>query len=357
MKPVSAPVTVSLALALMVTACAPTPSPAPAGTVTAGTARTLTVLTHDSFAISETARQAFEQQHNASLVILEGGDTGATLNKALLTREAPLADVLYGVDNTFLSRALDNDLFIPYASPALAAIPGEFKLDPQNRALPVNFGDVCLNYDVAYFAGRGLPPPQTLTDLTRPEYKDLLVVQNPASSSPGLAFLLATIADQGQAWPAYWRALKANGVLVVDDWETAYYTEFSGSSGRGPRPLVVSYASSPPAEVMFADPKPATAPTANLPRTCFRQVEFVGILKGTPNLDLAQAWVDFMLSETFQAQVAEQMFVFPALPGAAVPPEFARFAPIPNAPFTLPPARIAAEREQWLRTWADIMLP
>lgn len=349
-------ITLTLALALAASACAPaTPNPAPR--TTSGQPRTLTLLTHDSFAISQAALQAFEQAHNATVLVLAGGDTGSTLNKALLSREAPLADVLYGVDNTFLSRALDNDLFIPYASPALAAIPNEFELDPQNRALPVNFGDVCLNYDVAYFAERGLNPPQTLADLTHPDYRGLLVVQNPASSSPGLAFLLATIASQGEAWPAYWQALKDNAVLVVDDWETAYYTEFSGSSGRGPRPLVVSYASSPPAEVMFADPKPATAPTANLPRTCFRQIEFVGILTGTANLDLAQAWVDFMLSDTFQSQVAEQMFVFPVLPGAGVPPEFIQFAPLPASPFTLPPERIAAERETWIQQWADLMLP
>lgn len=335
-------------LALTLSACAPA---TPAGP------RTLTVLTHDSFAISQAALQAFEQRHNVTVTLLQGGDTGSMLNKAILSREAPLADVLYGVDNTFLSRALDNDLFIPYAAPALANIPAEFKLDPQNRALPVNFGDVCLNYDVAYFAGRGQNPPQNLADLIRPEYKSLLVVQNPASSSPGLAFLLATIASQGERWPDYWQALKANEVLVVDDWETAYYTEFSGSSGRGPRPLVVSYASSPPAEVMFADPKPASAPTGTLNATCFRQIEFVGILAGTPNRDLASAWVDFMLSETFQAQVAEQMFVFPALPGAGVPPEFIQFAPLPASPFTLPPERIAAERDAWVQQWADLMLP
>ena len=182
------------------------------------------------------------------------------LNQAILTKDAPLADVLFGVDNTFLSRALDADIFEAYQSPVLSEIPDEFKLDPSNRALPVDYGDVCINYDKNYFAENNLAVPQTLEDLAKPEYKDLLVVENPATSSPGLAFLLATLAHFGDGYLDYWQSLKENGVVVVDGWETAYYTNFSASSGKGPQPMVVSYASSPAAEVFFA-----SNPLTNLP--------------------------------------------------------------------------------------------
>jgi thiamine transport system substrate-binding protein len=280
------------------------------------------------------------------------------LNRAVLTKDAPLADLLFGVDNTFLSRALEEDIFEPYESPRLADIPDPYKLDPSNRALPIDYGDVCINYDKAYFAENDLPVPQSLEDLLKPEYAGLLVVENPATSSPGLAFLLATVAHFGDSFTEYWQALKDNDVVVVDGWETAYYTNFSGSSGRGPQPLVVSYGSSPAAEVMFAEPPLDDAPTASItgPDTCFRQIEFVGILKGTQNRALAEKFVDFMLSEEFQEDVPEQMFVYPVNPDAALPEAFTQYAQAPQQTATLAPEEIAANRDAWIQAWSDIVL-
>ena len=216
----------------LIAACSPaaTATPQPTGP------QTLTIMTHDSFAVSEAVVKSFEQANNAKVVFLQSGDAGAALNKAILTKDAPLADLLFGVDNTFLSRALEADIFEAYDSPALAGIPDAFKLDDSKRALPVDYGDVCINYDKKYFADHHLAIPQNLEELNRPEYKGLLVTENPATSSTGLAFLLATIAHYGDSFTDYWKALKENGVVVVDGWETAYYTDFSGSSGHGPQP-------------------------------------------------------------------------------------------------------------------------
>ena len=198
-------------------------------------------MVHDSFAISEGVKAAFENQYNAKLTFIKSGDAGAALNKAILSKDAPLADVFYGVDNTFLSRALQAGIYEPYNSPLLAKIPDEFKLDPQNGALPVDYGDVCINYDKSVFRSK-IPVPQSLEDLLKPDYKGQLVVENPATSSPGLAFLLATIVHFGpDKYLDFWEGLKDNGVVVVDGWETAYYTNFSASSGKGAQPLVVSY--------------------------------------------------------------------------------------------------------------------
>ncbi len=320
---------------------------------------TLTVMTHDSFAASEEVIQEFERENNVKVTFLPSGDTGAALNKAILSKEAPLADVFYGVDNTFLSRALEADIFEPYRSPLLEGIPAEFRLDPQNRVTPVDYGDVCLNYDKAYFAEKNLPIPQSLEDLTRPEYKGLLVVENPATSSPGLAFLLATVTHFGDpGYLDFWSALKANEVVIVPDWETAYYTNFSGSSGKGPQPMVVSYGSSPPAEVIFAEQPLEDAPTASLigPDMCFRQIEFVGILKGTKQRALARKFVDFMLSQRFQEDMPLQMFVFPVNPKAQLPEAFVKYAQIPSQPARLDPAQIAANREKWIQAWSELML-
>jgi thiamine transport system substrate-binding protein len=321
--------------------------------------QTLTVLTHDSFSVSESLVQQFEKDNNVKVSFVKGGDAGSLLNKAILTKDAPLADVLYGVDNTFLSRALDAGIYTPYNASALAAIPDEFKLDPKNNALPVDYGDVCINYDKAYFANKNLPIPQTFTDLTKPEYKGLLVVEDPATSSPGLAFLLATVAQFGDGYQDYWRELKQNGVVAVDSWETAYYTNFSASSGHGPQPMVVSYGSSPAAEVVYANPPVNKSPTASLvgDGMCFRQIEFAGILSGTKNRAMAEKFIDFMLGKSFQEDMPLQMFVYPVNPDAKVPDVFTQNAQVPAKPATLDPQTIAVNRDAWIQGWNTAMNP
>ena len=319
----------------------------------------LTVMTHDSFAASEPVIQTFEQQTGARLQFLPSGDAGTALNRALLARDQPLADVFYGVDNTFLSRALDEDIFEPYDSPMLAAIPDSFELDPSHHALPVDYGDVCLNYDKSYFDVHALAVPARLEDLTDPAYRSLLVVENPATSSPGLAFLLATVGHFGEdGYLGYWRDLRENDVLVVNDWESAYNGEFSGASAVGTRPLVVSYGSSPPFEVMYADPPVSEPGTGAITAddTCFRQIEFVGILKGTAQRALAEQWIDFMLSVTFQEDMPLQMFVFPVNPQAKLDPVFAAFMAVPAHPAQVGAQAIAAHREQWIEAWTEVVL-
>jgi thiamine transport system substrate-binding protein len=321
--------------------------------------QTLTVLTHDSFSVSEDLIRQFESDNYVKISFVKGGDAGSVLNKAILTKDAPLADILYGVDNTFLTRALDAGIFSTYESPLLKDISSEYRLDPLNRALPVDFGDVCINYDKSYFASNNLPLPESLADLTKPEYKDLLVVEDPSTSSPGLAFLLATIASFGDGYQGYWQQLKENGVVVVDSWETAYYTNFSASSGRGPQPMVVSYGSSPVAEVIYADPPVDESPTASLVADgmCFRQIEFAGILEGTKNRDLAEKFIDFMLGKSFQEDMPLQMFVFPVNPEAALPEAFLQHSQIPDHPAALDPDTISLYRDKWIQGWNNVMNP
>lgn len=329
----------------------------PAATPTSSEPAELTVMTHDSFAASEDVIQAFQDQNNVTLRFLKSGDAGTALNKAILSKDNPLADVFYGVDNTFLSRALQEGIYEPYASPLLAAIPQQFKLDPQNRALPVDYGDVCVNYDKVYFSEHDLTIPMVLEDLARPEYRDLLVVENPATSSPGLAFMLATIGHFGEdGYLAYWQSLVDNDVLVVNDWDTAYNQEFSRAGGT--RPLVVSYGSSPPFEVIYSDTPLDEPPTGAMVSdgSCFRQIEFVGILAGTTHRDLAEKWIDFMLSPTFQEDIPLQMYVFPVNSNAKLDETFVKFLQVPANPVSLAPDLIAANREKWIQDWTNAVL-
>lgn len=323
--------------------------------------RTLTIMSHDSFNLSTEVVAEFERANNVKLRFLRAGDAGAALNRALLTRGNPLADVFFGVDNTFLSRALDGDAFEPYAPQGLDQIPADLKLDPENRLIPIDYGFVNLNYDreSPLFAGAESPLDLPLEELTEPEYRGAVVVENPATSSPGLAFMLLTIAYFGEdGWLDWWRQLRDNEVVVVDGWETAYFTNFSGGAGEGEQPIVVSYATSPAYEVAASEGAVTEPPTGNIlpPKGAFRQIEFAGILKGTQNFELAQKWMDYMLSPAVQNDMLPQMVVYPVLPSATIPDVYRQFAPVPDQPATIDPQTIAQNRERWIREWTEAVI-
>ncbi|MBU8911458.1 MAG: thiamine ABC transporter substrate-binding protein [Desulfobacterales bacterium] len=321
-------------------------------------AQTVTIMTHDSFSISKEAVSKFEARFHAKIIILKSGDAGEALNKAILSKNNPLADIFYGVDNTFLSRALKADMFVPYAPSHLGAVDPALRLDPENRLIPVDFGDVCLNYDIKWFKDNNQVPPAMLEDLIKPAYKGLTVVENPATSSPGLAFLLTTISRFGEdGYIDYWQKLKANEVLVTNGWKEAYWGKFTAAS-KGDRPIVVSYASSPAAEVFFSEIKLNESPTGVVIEngSAFRQIEFAGILKGTSKLELAKKTMDFILSKDFQEDIPLQMFVFPANKNAELPDVFKKHAGITKEPALLDPRLIDTRRDAWIREWTERIL-
>jgi thiamine transport system substrate-binding protein len=327
-----------------------------------GGSKTVTLVSHDSWAVSKSVLAAFEKASGYKVRVLEDGDAGQAVNKAILTKDNPQGDVFFGVDNTLLSRALDNGLFQSYEAKGSDLVLSEYRVDrDKHRVTPIDTGDICVNYDKAYFSKHKLTPPSSFDDLIKPEYKNLLVTENASASSPGLGFLLGTAAKYGDdGWQDYWKKLKANGVKVVDGWEQAYNEEFSGSAGgkkaKGDRPLVVSYASSPPAEVIYADPKPTTAPTGVATGTCFRQVEYAGLLSNAENAEGGKALLDFMLTKTFQDDMPLNMFVYPVREAAQVPPEFTKYGPQAKNPETLDPAKIADNRDDWVKSWTSLVL-
>lgn len=354
---------IAFALSLVAAACTASPSgttvaePGNTTSETGAAPAEIVLLTHDAFAVSDAVMADFTAQTGITVKVLQSADAGTMLNQAILTKDNPIADVLYGIDNTFLSRALEEKIFEPYDSPALTEIDTGLDLDPTHHALPVDFGDVCLNYDKAAF-GPDLPVPTGLRDLTDPAYRDMLVVEDPATSSPGLAFLLSTIAQFGDdgdyPWTQYWADLVTNGVKVDAGWTEAYYGDFSAASD-GTRPLVVSYASSPPAEVIFAETPLTDAPTGVITDGCFRQIEFAGILAGTRHRAAAEQLIDFLLSKEFQEDIPLNMFVFPANTTATLPREFIEYTTVPEHPNTIDPAVIDENRERWIAEWTEIV--
>ncbi|MDQ3579870.1 MAG: thiamine ABC transporter substrate-binding protein [Actinomycetota bacterium] len=313
---------------------------------------TVVLVTHDSFDYDVALFEQFTSDTGIAVEVRKSGDAGALTNQLVLTKAEPLGDLAFGVDNTFASRALDEGVFSEYRSPEAEKGSNRYAIDDTGRLTAVDIGDVCVNVDPNALVQKGLTPPTSFEDLADPKFKDMLVVSDPSTSSPGLAFLAATVAHYGaKSWLGYWTRLKANGVKVVSGWEEAYTQEFSGSSGKGSRPLVVSYASSPAAE-LGPDGKPRTI---SLAATCFRQVEYAGILNNSDNAEKARAVLDLLLSEKFQSQVPEKMFVYPAREGVALPQSWAVAAPLPLEPMTLPSADIQANRERWIESWRAVV--
>ncbi len=315
---------------------------------------TVVLVTHDSFAVDKQLMATFERRTGLDVRITSPGDAGTLVNQLVLTEAAPLGDAVFGIDNAFASRALDSGILAPYNSPLTPPAADRFALDDTDRLTAIDYGDVCVNVDRTWFAERDLAEPRTLEDLADPAYEDLLVVTNPATSSPGLSFLLATVAAFGEdGWQRYWAELVDNGVKVADSWSDAYFVDFSGSQGAGPRPIVVSYASSPPAEVSGRNTEP---PTRALLDTCFRQVEYAGVLAGADNPEGAQQLIDFLLTTRVQQTIPTTMYMYPVLKRADLPRTWARFGPLSEDPFAIPADDIGANREQWIDQWTEVVV-
>ncbi len=354
--PTAAPTTAPTAAAQATAAPQATTPPTSAPATNAATTE-LVVVTHDSFAVSEEVLKAFEDTNHVKVQILKSGDAGSALNKAILAgADNPLGDVFFGVDNTFLSRALRANLFEAYKPVGADTINAAFVLDPQFQMTPMDYGDVCLNYDLKWFKDKNIPAPTSLDDLVKPAYKGLTVVENPATSSPGLAFLIATVGAYGDKYLDYWKQLRANDVTVSEGWEDAYYTQ-STWSGAGEHPIVVSYATSPAAEVFFSDGKLTEPPTGNVlgDNACFRQIEFAGVFKNAKNPELARKFIDFMVSTRFQEDIPGQMFVYPVNANAKLP-DYYKFAQTPKNPATVAADAIDANRETWIKEWTQAVL-
>ncbi|HET9421141.1 MAG TPA: thiamine ABC transporter substrate-binding protein [Nocardioides sp.] len=310
----------------------------------------LVLVTHDSFSLPDELVAAFEKESGFELEIRQVGDGGTLTNELVLTKDSPLGDVAFGVDNTFASRALDEGVFAPYDFDAPAgvddhALPG----DDEHALTAVDNANVCVNVDNTWFADQGIAPPESLDDLTDPAYRDLFVTPGATTSTPGMAFLLSTIAEYGDSWTTYWEDLVANGAKLTKGWEDAYNVDFTQGGGDGERPIVLSYDSSPAFTV--ADGKSSTSALLD---TCFEQVEYAGVIEGAENPEGGRELVEFLVSPEVQAALPTSMYVFPVAEGVELPKEWAEFAVQPTEPYAVDPAEVAANRETWLREWSDV---
>ncbi|EON25580.1 ABC transporter periplasmic-binding protein [Nocardioides sp. CF8] len=311
------------------------------------------LVTHESFTLPKKLVKAFEAESGIDLVTRAAGDAGTLSAKLSLTKDNPTGDLAFGIDNTFASRPLGEGVFATY-EPTLPEGASDYTLDEgADKLTPIDVGHVCVNIDKTWFEKQSIEPPSTLADLIDPTYSDLMVAPGASTSSPGMAFLLATIAEYGDAeggWQGYWSSLMDNGLKVVDGWEDAYYGDFTQGGGKGERPIVVSYDSSPAFTVSDGE-----TTTEALLDTCFRQVEYAGVLEGAANPAGAEAVIDWLLSDEVQAALPTSMYVYPVSDSVEVPTDWATYAVQPPSPLSVPPADIATNREQWLSEWTDVV--
>lgn len=352
LRPVAA-TSAALALTLSLAACLPGSKDASSSGSTSAAPTTVKVVVHDSFQISDELVAQFEKSSGYDLQLVTNGDGGALVNKLVLTKDAPLGDVAFGVDTTFASRAINEGVFASYTSPVEGAVGQAMRIEGDDTLTPIDFGDVCLNVDSDYFAKIDLAEPLEQDGFFNPANAGLAVVTNPATSSPGLAFLFATIAKYGEdGYLDYWKQLKDNGVKIVDGWEDAYYVDFT-ATGKGDKPIVLSYASSP-AFTVTEDGKRTT--TESLMSSCFRQVEYAGVLNNAANPEGAQAFIDFLLEKDFQSTVAEAMYMYPVNQEVGLPEAWAQFAPLPETSLKLSSQDITDNREKWIKEWSAEIL-
>lgn len=313
---------------------------------------TVTLVAHESFALPDELVAAFEEETGYTLKISKLEDAGALTNQLVISKDNPVGDVVFGIDNSFATRAIDEGVFVSY-SPTLPTGAEKFELegDDDGALTPIDTGNVCVNVDDAWFRKQGIPAPTSLDDLTKPTYKDLFVIPGASTSSPGLAFLLATIGEYGDEWPGYWEALDANGAKIVKGWSDAYFTDFTFSGGD--RPIVVSYDSSPAFTLNKAGTKSTTSALLD---NCFEQVEYAGVLQGDDtNIAGAEALIRWLLTPEVQAALPPQMYVFPVVDGVELPAEWATFAKRPTKTEQVAPAEIASNRQAWLEEWTEII--
>ena len=287
------------------------------------------LATHDSFVISDDLIKSFEELSGQKLEIIRLGDTGSLTNQLVLTKNAPIADAVFGIDNTFLPVAQQNKI--------LDAAPVE-----------IDYSDVCFNYDIDYFQSNQITPPNTWEDLTDPSFKSLTVVTDPKLSSPGLAFLATTVSKFGLTadFTKYWSDLASNDLLVAGSWEDAYFVNFTRYGGT--RPIVLSYASSPAAEL----DESGTPKTKALLDGCFRQIEYASVISGAENKKGAEALVTFLTSKEFQDSVAENMYVYPSNQSASVPESWS-MAALPAASNLGAELDFQSDKETWLQKWQE----
>lgn len=313
---------------------------------------TLTVDIADGIIIKPELIQEFEKANDAKVVLRSVLSAEAMVSKPIT------ADVAYGLDSYTAGRAIGSGQFEGYAAIRLDKVPATFRADAKNTLVPIDVNYVTVNYDKNWFAMRGISQPTTLKGLTDKAYFHRFVLTNPDNTPIGLGFLLMTIGSFPQGsdypWQQFWRDLQMNAMHPVPSWNEAYGLQFTASQRTGAptdglHPLCLSFAAAAVADMQFNNRTDSVI--GNIGDTGFAQVRYAGITKTSPQRKLAEKFIDLLLSENFQKELAPQMFVYPARSDITLPERFAAHAPPPKTVLALSPEMIEQNRQRWIDEW------
>jgi thiamine transport system substrate-binding protein len=307
----------------------------------------LIIYAYDSFiswGLAEATMHKFEESNNCTITLIGTGDAGQVLNRLILEKDNPQADIIVGIDNNYLAKALQHDVLVPYKPANINVVPDDLILDPTFHLTPFEYGFIAFVYD-----SEKIPePPTSLQALTDAEWEEKIILEDPRTSSPGAALLLWTIAAFGEeGYLKYWEQLKPSILTVTKGWDTAY-----GMFTTGEAPIVLSYATDP-AYHMEVDQSTRyqVAPTTE---GFYRQIEGMGIVKGAKHPELAQKFLEWMLTEEFQQEIPLTQWVFPVNPNVELPKSF-DYAAKADKFLSIEPERIEQHYDEWLKAWTEVM--
>jgi len=306
----------------------------------------LTIYAYDSF-VSEWGPAGkviptFEKKYGVKVEVISVGDAGQVLSRAILEKDRPKADIVLGIDNNLLSKALESDILVTYRSPNLKRIPDELVFDKSHHVTPFDHGFFAIVYD----SNTITDPPKSLEDLAEPAYRKKIILEDPRTSSPGMGFLLWTIAVYGNRYLDYWRRLMPNILTITEGWDSAY-----GLFTNGEAPMVLSYTTSPAYHVEYENTTRYRA--AIFTEGNYLQIEGMGILKGAKHPDLARKFIDFTLTDAFQREIPLTNWMFPVDPKVELPKSFS-YAPKPEKILSLDTFIIKRMQDRWIKGWLAV---
>ncbi len=312
---------------------------------------TLTIYSYDSFVsygLPDATNKLFEEKYNCKIEYRTFGGVGATLNRLILEKNNPQADLFVGLNMNNLARALEEEIFISYRPENYEVIPEEYRIDKNWRVTPFDGpNSLAIIYDSEVIKN----PPRSFEDLLKPEYKGKLILEDPRSSSPGMGFLLWTIAVYGEDhYLDYWEKLEPTIFHIYPDWTSAFDTAFVQNKEA---PMVLSY-DVDPAYFYYEDE--VTRYKAVIPEEGgWLQLEFVGIVNDSKHQELAQQYMEFMLSREFQENLPLYQWAFPIDTSIQLP-ECYDYAVNADKYITLPLEDIANKSQIWLEQWIEMII-
>ncbi len=306
----------------------------------------LVIYTYSSFAsgIAQKVLPIFEKQNNVKVKLLSFGDAGNVLARLILEKDQPKADVVIGLDQPLLKRAISEGLLIKFVPENISMIKNKELLDMRGYGIPFDYGAIALVYNTEKINN----PPKSFKELLDERFKRKLVVQDPRTSSTGLSFMLWTVAVFGEdGFLDYWKSLKNNILTITPGWDEAFSMLETGEAD-----IMVSYATD--GAYSYHEYGSLKYLPVVMEEGAFVQIEYAAIVKGSKNIELAKKFIEFVLSKEFQSHVPLNQWMYPVVEIEL--PKAYKYAPKIDKVLPFDYSIFEQKGKDWLEKWAEVMI-